>query len=190
MTKMFEFPGRASIRTPAGTDFAMGLDGLFPIIQKTPIDTGGDPRASLDSEIVLRHLTKCKVSDAILFLTPYFRILSGSPSFPNGLATARFSLIIDNEIYILDGQVKNHLTDLEGNLLDSAKLDFSKPKKGVFLGNMLSAAGPIPSSTFGYFLTNATPVSIEIRGVAGGYGKVELETGLIAALYTTTLTGG
>jgi hypothetical protein len=185
MAQTFEFPQYAAIMTPAGGEFILALDELHPIAQKKEIDTGGDPREKLSPETIFRDVIKCAVSDAVLFLTPYFRVASGSPSFPDGLATARFSLVIDNEIYILDGMVKNHLADIQGNLPDTAKLDFAKLKKGSFLGNMVSANGPIPRSTFGYFLVNDMPVSIEVRGVAAGYGKVELEAGFVSALYTT-----
>ena len=181
----FEFPGYVSIVGAAKNDFAMTLDKIYPMVQKTPIDTGGDPRAKLDPVTLLKNAVECQVSDAILLLTPFFRIAGGSPSFPNGLATARFSLIADNEIYILDGQVENHLADLDGNLPEAAKLDFSNPKKGVCLANMYSGSGTIPGSTFGYFLLHGTPITIEIRGIAAGYGKVEMEAGLVAALYTT-----
>lgn len=181
----FEFPGYVSIVGAAKNDFVMSLDKLYPLTQKTSIDTGGDPRAKLGPLTILKNAVECQVSDAVLLLTPFFRITAGSPSFPTGLATARFSLLADNEIYILDGQIKNHLADLEGNLPEAAKLDFSNPKEGACLGNMHSGSGTIPRSTFGYFLLNDTAVTIEIRGIAGGYGKIELEAGLIAALYTT-----
>jgi len=188
MTKTFEFPPYAAIHAGNG-DYALSLKGLHPMIQKTVIDTGGDPRGNVDPETVLRLTTECQISEAILFLTPYFRVISGPPSIPNGLATARFSLVVDNEIYILDGSLKDHLTDLEGNLLDTAKLDFSKPKKGALTANMIANKGVVPASTFGYFLAKETPVSVEVRGVAGGYGKFELETGFVAALYTSQVNG-
>ena len=188
MAKTFEFPPFAAIHAGQG-DYALSLKGLHPLIQKATIDTGGDPRGKVDPETVFKLTTKCKTCEAILFLTPYFRVVSGSPSIPTGLATARFSLVVDNEIYILDGLLKDHLTDIEGNLLDTAKIDFSKPKKGAMTANMIANKGVVPASTFGYFLADDTPVSIEVRGVAGGYGKFELEAGFVAALYTSQVNG-
>lgn len=187
MPKTFEFPPHAALVNAAAQDYMMNLVGLQPLIQTAEINTGGDPREKVDPVTAFKLEIKCKLSDAVLALTPYFRIMAGPPSFPDGLATARFSLVVDNEIYILDGKLKNHLTDIEGNLPETAKLDWSKPKKGVFLANMISSHGTIPGSTFGYFLSTDSVAAIEIRGIAGGYGKVKIETGILAACYTSQM---
>lgn len=187
MTNLFEFPKYAAILNAGSSDFKMSLSGPPWMSQTKAIDTGGDPRAKLDPETVFKQTVGCDVCDAVLLMTPYFRIASAPPSFPDGLATARFSMIVDSEIYILDGSVKNHLTDIQGNIPVTAKLDFSKPKKGAFWANMISAAGTIPRSTFGYFVGGGSVVSIEVRSVVAGYGKIELEAGFVSALYTTRI---
>lgn len=187
MTNLFEFPKHAVIVGAAKNDFTLSLEKIHPIIKRTTIDTGADPREKLEPITILKEVVKCQVSDAVLALTPYFWISTGqsTPSLPASLAAARFSLVIDNEIYILDGSVKNHLTDFEGNLPDTAKLSFAKPKKGACLGNLMANGATVPGSTFGYFLLNESCVSIEVRDITSGYGKIELEAGLVAALYTT-----
>jgi hypothetical protein len=88
MTKTFEFPPYAAIHAGNG-DYALSLKGLHPMIQKTMIDTGGDPRGKVDPETVLRLTTECQISEAILSSRPTSGSSPGRRPIPNGLATAR-----------------------------------------------------------------------------------------------------
>jgi hypothetical protein len=186
---MFEFPVQATLLNTfaGGTYFPMVYKGDASVSKTVKMDTKGKVGPVKGLGITLETY----VCDAIFLAAPYVRIVS--PSSPKilrkHLKDARLSLVIDREILIPDAPLLNHLVDPEGIVPEMAWPDLSHGQN-LFLAAHPRANGSKEWDAIGYFLSSGADVNVEIRCLPSGRGVLEIETGLVAATYTTRVEKG
>lgn len=184
MKAIVGFPGRAAmIDRRTGGAYVLNFKSIDPLPQTVQVETGSSPSSQTHSLEIFSLNTKVNVCEALLLQSVSFKVSSELYMTLEDLEQARFSLMIDGEMIISDKAFTDHLA-IGPAPTPNAGIDFSKPLLPL-IANQLDGEDALADSTFGYFIPNQSVMVVTVRKLPAGRGKIEIETELVAATYTT-----
>lgn len=185
MKEIVGFPDRvAMVNRATHGAYILNFQSMDPQPQTVKVETGADLNGQTCSLEAFAINANIKICEALLLQSVSFQILSGAPLTLEDLKETRFSLMIDGEMIIPDKAFTDHL-EVGCRPIPDPGLDFSNPLLPL-LANQLDGEDALADSTFGYFIPNNTVIVVLVRKLPAGRGKIEIETKLVAAMYSTT----
>lgn len=186
MKNVVGFPDRAAmLDRRTGGAYVLNFKGGPPVTQKVEVDTGTPDAARSRSLETFATNLQVNVCEALLLQSVAFKATSDLPMTLEDLKDARFSLMIDGEMIVPDKAFTDHL-EVGCRPIPNAGLDFSKPLLPL-VANQIDGEEAIADSTFGYFIPNNSVIVVVVRKLPAGCGKIQIETELTAAFYTTAV---
>lgn len=178
------FPRMAVLVNPnTDNSFAMRRKGALRLAGTVVVDTEG--RSAPVSAKARPFEIKCEVCQAVMVVAPYIKPTGKiTKALESQLRLGKLSVRLDGERIIQDVPAARHFGGPREEIPDPPL--FGAATKVFLIAHHLDEDTGGPGEPIGLFLVNGCKVEVEISGVpALVQGGIEVEAGLVAALYTT-----